>query len=55
MSRSSRRKRHRSKSRVVIEARDAITGETMTFAAFVRREWREIARSLAEAKARARP
>lgn len=53
MSRNSRRKRRRAKGRVVIEAHDAVTGEAMTFAAFVRREWREIARSLAEAKAKA--
>lgn len=54
MSRNSRRKRRRAKARVVIEARDAITGEVMTFAQFFRREWREVERSLAEAKARAR-
>lgn len=54
MSRNSRRKRRRAKHRVVIEACDAVTGETMTFAAFFRREWREIERSLAEAKAKAK-
>lgn len=38
----------------MIEARDALMASPMTFEALFRREWREIERSLAEAKARAR-